>query len=97
KFQCFVSTSTNPFINLATEQHIFQRQEAGEYEHPVILMLYVNSPCVVIGRNQNPWTEVNLPIYYLHGHRQTLHGVGVLQMKYPSCEDAAGVARFFMI
>ena len=24
-------------------------------------MIYVNSPCVVIGRNQNPWTEVNLP------------------------------------
>ncbi|KAF8455980.1 hypothetical protein BGX38DRAFT_1047038, partial [Terfezia claveryi] len=66
KFQCFVSTSTNPFINLATEQHIFQSCAAnaralGEYEHPVILMLYVNSPCVVIGRNQNPWTEVNLP------------------------------------
>ena len=23
-------------------------------------MLYRNTPCVVIGRNQNPWTEVNL-------------------------------------
>ncbi|RPB22770.1 hypothetical protein L211DRAFT_772179, partial [Terfezia boudieri ATCC MYA-4762] len=55
--QCFVSTSTNPFINLSTEQHIFQ----SCYEHPVILMLYINSPCVVIGRNQNPWSEVNLP------------------------------------
>lgn len=25
---------------------------------PPLLFLYVNSPCVVIGRNQNPWTEI---------------------------------------
>lgn len=24
-------------------------------------MLYRDAPCVVIGRNQNPWKEVNLP------------------------------------
>ena len=29
--------------------------------HPIILMLYINSPCVVIGRNQNPWIEANIP------------------------------------
>lgn len=33
----------------------------AEYQHPIILLLYINSPCVVIGRNQNPWVEVNIP------------------------------------
>lgn len=28
----------------------------------VILFLYVNRPSVIIGRNQNPWLEVNLPL-----------------------------------
>lgn len=26
------------------------------------LLLYVNSPCVVMGRNQNPWRECNVPL-----------------------------------
>ena len=26
-----------------------------------LLLLYKDEPCVVIGRNQNPWKEVNLP------------------------------------
>jgi len=30
----------------------------------VLLLLYRNSPCVVIGRNQNPWKEVNLRKLY---------------------------------
>lgn len=34
---------------------------SSPFQHPVILMLYINSPCVVIGRNQNPWVELNIP------------------------------------
>ena len=26
------------------------------------LMFYKNWPCAVIGKNQNPWKEVNLPL-----------------------------------
>jgi lipoate-protein ligase A len=52
----FRSTTTNPYINLSIEHHLFQSAPAGSR----ILFFYVNDPCVIIGRNQNPWVEVNL-------------------------------------
>lgn len=54
--QIYRSTSTDPYVNLSIEHHLLQRS------HPdsTVLFLYTNRPCVVIGRNQNPWLEVNL-------------------------------------
>ena len=52
----FVSPFNNPFINLALEDH-FLRQGA---DLP-LAFFYVNRPCVVLGRFQNPWLECNLP------------------------------------
>jgi lipoate-protein ligase A len=54
--QIYRSTSTDPYLNLSIEHHLLQRS------HPdsTILFLYTNRPSVVIGRNQNPWLEVNL-------------------------------------
>lgn len=42
-------------MNLSIEHYLLQKS------HPesTILFLYVNKPCIVIGRNQNPWLEVN--------------------------------------
>lgn len=50
------SVGRNPFANLAIEHRLFERAHAESR----LLLLYRNAPCVVIGRNQNPWTEVNL-------------------------------------
>lgn len=50
-----LSPFQNPFINLAIEDY-FLRFSA----HLPILFLYVNRPCVVMGRFQNPWVETNL-------------------------------------
>jgi lipoate---protein ligase len=52
----FRSTSTDPYVNLSLEHYLLQ------HAHPEsrILFLYVNRPCVVIGRNQNPWVECAL-------------------------------------
>ncbi|KAF2466953.1 uncharacterized protein BDR25DRAFT_345149 [Lindgomyces ingoldianus] len=58
KVQTYISRSTNPFLNLSIEDHILRTSSPSS----VILFLYTNAPCVVIGRNQNPWLEVNLPI-----------------------------------
>ena len=54
--QTFISTSSDPYLNLSIEHYLLT------HCHPAssILFLYINAPCVVIGRNQNPWLEVNL-------------------------------------
>lgn len=50
------STSNNPYENLAIENYLLKNSDVGSS----ILFTYVNWPCVVIGRNQNPWLECNL-------------------------------------
>ncbi|KAK0667851.1 putative Lipoate-protein ligase A [Cercophora samala] len=57
KFQIYTSSSPNPYLNLSIEHHLLEKSDPDS----TILFLYTNDPCVVIGRNQNPWTEVNLP------------------------------------
>ncbi|GAA6061099.1 hypothetical protein JCM10212_006130 [Sporobolomyces blumeae] len=52
----YVSTSNDPHFNLAYEDWLFRKTDSSER----ILYLYRNSPSVIIGRNQNPWKEINL-------------------------------------
>lgn len=52
----FVSPFNNPFINLALEDHFLR----GGADLP-LTFFYINRPCVVLGRFQNPWLECNLP------------------------------------
>ncbi|KAI0677240.1 Lipoyltransferase and lipoate-protein ligase [Trametes maxima] len=52
----YISESTDPYFNLAFEDWLFRHKSP---EQP-LLLLYRDNPCVVIGRNQNPWKEVNL-------------------------------------
>jgi lipoate-protein ligase A len=56
KCQIYVSRSLDPYINLSFEHYLLQKSHADS----TVLFLYTNRPCVVIGRNQNPWVEVNL-------------------------------------
>ena len=55
-YQSYVSNSHDPYLNLSIEHHLLQKSNQSSH----VLFLYINRPCVVIGRNQNPWTEVNL-------------------------------------
>ncbi|OCH94300.1 Lipoyltransferase and lipoate-protein ligase [Obba rivulosa] len=52
----YVSNSTNPYFNLSLEDWLFRHKCPRE----PLLLLYRDRPCVVIGRNQNPWKEVNM-------------------------------------
>ncbi|KAI3403946.2 PMC1 [Candida oxycetoniae] len=64
----FISKLTDPYINLAIEDYIFDNMPkvdtniASNSFNSHRLLFYTNSPCVVIGKNQNPWKEVNLPL-----------------------------------
>lgn len=58
----FVSKILNPYVNLAIEDYIYHHMPLPEGNNCNRLMFYINSPCVVIGKNQNPWKEVNLPL-----------------------------------
>ncbi|UYL09287.1 lipoate--protein ligase [Bdellovibrio sp. SKB1291214] len=52
----FLSDSFQPHLNLATEEWIFHNLDPSSQ----ILFLWRNEETVVIGRNQNPWSECNL-------------------------------------
>ena len=54
--QVYLSRSTSPSFNLTLEEHLFRTRPA---DAPLCL-IYRNTPCVVLGRNQNPWKDVNL-------------------------------------
>ncbi|XP_016151213.1 lipoyltransferase 1, mitochondrial-like [Sinocyclocheilus grahami] len=53
------SASTGIFENLALEDWIHDRVDL---QNRSVLLLWRNSPVVVIGRHQNPWQECNLPL-----------------------------------
>jgi lipoate---protein ligase len=54
--EVFISPFQNPFINLALEDYFLR-----EGSRLPLAFFYVNRPCVVLGRFQNPWLETNLP------------------------------------
>jgi lipoate-protein ligase A len=58
RVQSYISRSRDPFVNLSIEDYILRASPPAS----IVLFLYTNRPCVVIGRNQNPWLEVNLGI-----------------------------------
>ncbi|PWY76229.1 lipoyltransferase and lipoate-protein ligase [Aspergillus heteromorphus CBS 117.55] len=63
KHQIYQSLSTDPYVNLSIEHFLLEHAPIDSN----ILFLYINQPCVVIGRNQNPWLETNLRV--LHNDR----------------------------
>ncbi|KAE8324114.1 hypothetical protein BDV39DRAFT_124686 [Aspergillus sergii] len=62
--QIYQSLSTDPYVNLSIEHFLLENAPPDSS----ILFLYINQPCVVIGRNQNPWHETNL--LALHNDRE---------------------------
>ena len=56
--QVVISNQYNPFLNRAVEQYLTENQE----ESTVTLYLWKNQQTVVIGYNQNPYSECNVQL-----------------------------------
>ncbi|PPQ69891.1 hypothetical protein CVT26_014154 [Gymnopilus dilepis] len=59
----YVSLSSDPYFNLTFEDWLFRHSNPSKPQ----LLIYRDAPCVVIGRNQNPWTEVNFSVLRARG------------------------------
>lgn len=57
KKSVFISQSNDIFTNLALEDWLYRHFNFANHH---VLMLWQNTPCVVIGRHQNPWLEANV-------------------------------------
>ncbi len=69
--QVYISRTGDPYLNLSIEHFLLQKTPPKS----TVLFLYTNRPCIVIGRNQNPWIEVNLGL--LNRKPQGLSAPGV--------------------
>lgn len=99
----FTSELQNPFINLAIEDYVYNRMPAPNGTASDRLLFYTNSPCVVIGKNQNPWKEVNLPtltslrlplIRRRSGGGTVVHDPGNVNFSYMTTKDKFDRFRF---
>lgn len=60
----FISQSNDIFTNLALEDWLYRNFDFTNHH---VLLLWQNSPAVVVGRHQNPWLEANTAILSDHG------------------------------
>lgn len=58
--RCIISTSTNPYFNLATEEYLLKNNDEE------IFLVYINEPCIVVGKHQNLLSEINLQYILEH-------------------------------
>ncbi|KAA0201916.1 hypothetical protein HAZT_HAZT009354 [Hyalella azteca] len=84
----FISQSTDVFSNLALEAWLYNH---WKFDNKRLLLLYRNSPCVVIGRHQNAFMEANLhylesakvPVVRRHSGGGTVyHDIGNLNCSF---------------
>ena len=51
--QGYISECRDPYSNIAFERELLLARQKTVF-------LWINDPCVIIGRNQNPWAEADI-------------------------------------
>lgn len=72
KTQVIISNQYNPHLNRAVEQYLTDNQE----ENTVTMYLWKNQQTVVIGYNQNPYSECNVKLLLEEGGHLMRRGTG---------------------
>ena len=72
QLQIIISSQYNPFLNRAVEQFLTDNQEADT----VTMYLWKNQQTVVIGYNQNPYSECNVQLLLDEGGHLMRRGTG---------------------
>ncbi len=67
RLKAYCSETFDPYFNLATEQYLLESLEPGD----CVLYLWQNQNTIVIGRNQNPWTECRTELLESEGGHLT--------------------------
>ncbi len=52
--RCIISKTNNPHFNLATEEYFLKNSDEEFF------FIYINEPCIVVGKHQNLLSEINL-------------------------------------
>ena len=72
RLQVIISPQYDPFLNCAVEQYLTEHQEEGV----VTMYLWKNQQTVVIGYNQNPYSECNVKLLLDEGGHLMRRGTG---------------------
>ena len=72
KLQVVISSQYDPFLNRAVEQYLTDHQE----EDTITMYLWKNQQTVVIGYNQNPYSECNVQLLLDEGGHLMRRGTG---------------------
>lgn len=94
--------STNPYVNIAREYAYYETLK----ENQLYFLLWQNEPCVVIGRNQNIYSEINLeyikennilPVRRFTGGGAVYHDMGNLNFTFISKKSNKDIKKWMTI
>ena len=89
-----ILSTHDPYLNLAIEEYLFENSQDN------VFILWQNEPCIVIGKNQNPYAEIDISVAReknikivrrITGGGAVYHDLGNLNYTFISNDGAGGI------